>query len=167
MCFLTFSRKRQTPWSPNQGLRGEVNFCSGWSVLLPRGAFWQRHQLHFVQGFCVCCLDYIYWSHFPPGEEKLLFMPTDQTTGPCFLDSDPLAGLLLIFWLSCAWMFWTITLLQAKEPCYSTLRVLPWVPTHSHVLAPRMQHFLWVFTPAQTETQQMKTLLWQFRQYEF
>ena len=79
-------------------------------------------------------------------------MPTDQTTGPCFLDSDPLAGLLFIFWLSCAWMFWTITLLQAKEPCYSTLRMLPWVPTYSHVLAPRMQHFLWVFSPAQTDS---------------
>lgn len=24
-------------------------------------------------------------------------MPTDQTTGPCFVDSEPLAGLLFIF----------------------------------------------------------------------
>lgn len=78
-----------------------------------------------MRGFCVCCLDYVCWSHFPPGEGRLLFTPTDQTTGSCFLDSDPLAGLLFIFCLSCAWMFWTITLLQTKGPCYSTLRMLP------------------------------------------
>lgn len=138
-----------------------------WEELSDRGI-----SYILLQGFCICLPGPPDWVPKP----LLVIIPTWGREAPSHVCGPDYWSLFLRLWptgwasfhffvilwfivLACAWMFWTIALIQPKEPCVSTLRWLTCLLCCSSQDAVLSLSLL----PSTIEANHMKALLWQFR----